>query len=89
LLADIHLHEPGYHRNGVKEFENLLRERPENAAAHRGLALDEIRNHHPELALRQLAVAEESDPNDWIAHYYHAHFAAGDAIAGKFARRGT
>ena len=72
LFADIHLHEPGYHRVGAKELQDILRDAPATAAAHRAMALDDVRNHHPELALRQLAVAEEQDPNDWLAHYYHA-----------------
>ncbi|HYL93569.1 MAG TPA: tetratricopeptide repeat protein [Alphaproteobacteria bacterium] len=72
ILADVHLHEPGYHPRAVKEFGEILQQDPGNTVALRGLALDKFRNRDANGALELLRQAVERNPDDWLAHYYRA-----------------
>ena len=71
-FADAHLHDPGYRRQAVQEFTEILRNNPDNPEAHRGLAQSALRNHDYPAAIAELKKAAEKSPDDWKAHYYWA-----------------
>ncbi|HXB21980.1 MAG TPA: tetratricopeptide repeat protein, partial [Candidatus Solibacter sp.] len=71
-LADVHLHEPGYHAKAVKEFEALLIKDPLSTGAHRGLGLDSLRHRNLDAAEANFRKAIEVDPKNWLGHYYLA-----------------
>ena len=72
MLADVHLHETGYEEQGISEFQKILKEDPENAAAHRGLGYAYFNRHDFNLAMPHLDKAAEKNPKDWQVHYYEA-----------------
>ncbi|HMF92182.1 MAG TPA: tetratricopeptide repeat protein [Candidatus Angelobacter sp.] len=72
MLADVHLHEPGYHKTAVKELNGVLEKDPGNSAALRGLALDKYRKFDIDGAMDLLRQALKRNPDDWLAHYYRA-----------------
>src|SRR5205807_5336853 len=43
ILADVHLHEPGYHTRAMKEFAAILAREPQSTGTQRGLGLDRLR----------------------------------------------
>jgi tetratricopeptide (TPR) repeat protein len=71
-LADVHLHEPGYHTKAIKEFETLLVKDPLNTTAFRGLGLDSLRHGDLAGAEKHFQKAIEVDPKNWLSHYYMA-----------------
>ena len=70
MLADVHLHEPGYHAKAVKEFEAILAKEPLSTGAQRGLGLDSLRHRNLDAAEKYLRKAIEGDPKNWLSHYY-------------------
>src|ERR1700694_4464712 len=72
ILADVHVHEHDYEERGISEFQKMLKEDPENAAAHRGLGYAYYHRHDFEVAMPHLDKAAEKNPQDWQVHYYEA-----------------
>jgi tetratricopeptide (TPR) repeat protein len=72
MLADVHLHEPGYHAKAAKEFEAILAKEPLSTGAHRGLGLDSLRHHDLDRAETHFRKAIAVDPKNWLSHYYLA-----------------
>jgi hypothetical protein len=72
ILADVHLHEPGYHTKAAKEFEAILAKEPLSTGARRGLGLDSLRHHNLDAAEAHFRKAIEGDPKNWLSHYYLA-----------------
>ncbi|HEV3042142.1 MAG TPA: tetratricopeptide repeat protein [Candidatus Angelobacter sp.] len=72
ILADVHLHEPGYHAIAVKEFEAILAKEPRSTGAQRGLGLDSLRHRNLDAAEKYFRKAIEGDPKNWLGHYYLA-----------------
>jgi hypothetical protein len=72
ILADFHLHEPGYHFKAVKEFEAILIKDPLSTGAQRGLGLDSLRHRNLDAAEAHFRKAIEVDPKNWLSHYYLA-----------------
>jgi len=72
MLADVHLHQHDYEEQGVREFQEILKRDPENAAAHRGLGHAYFNRNNFDEAMPHLEKAAEKDPKDWQVHYYQA-----------------
>jgi tetratricopeptide (TPR) repeat protein len=72
MLADVHLHEPGYHAKAVKEFEAILAKEPLSTGAQRGLGLDSLRHRNLDTAEKNFRKAIAGDPRNWLGHYYLA-----------------
>lgn len=83
-LAGVHAHQAGYVQQAIKEFQEILGQDPDNAAAHRDLGYIYYYQHDAEAALPHLQKAAEKAPNDWRVHYFWAEMAAqrnDDALA--------
>ncbi|HEY6253078.1 MAG TPA: tetratricopeptide repeat protein [Candidatus Angelobacter sp.] len=83
-LAGIHAHQSGYVQQAIKEFQEILQQDPNNAAAHRDLGYIYYYQHDSDAALPHLQKAAASAPNDWRVHFFWAELAAAkydDALA--------
>ena len=83
-LAGVHAHQIGYEQQAIKELQELLRQDPGNAAAHRELGYIYYHQHNSDAALAHLQKAAEKSPDDWLVHFFWAELAAGksdDALA--------
>ena len=83
-LAGVHAHQAGYLERAIKEFQEILQQDPDNAAAHRDLGYIYYYQHDSEAALPHLRKAAEKAPNDWRVHFFWAELAAAkndDALA--------
>jgi tetratricopeptide (TPR) repeat protein len=76
VLADVHSHQPDYRRRSIEEFQEILRQDPENTTAHRGLGYALFHEHNTEAAIPHLRKAAEKSPDDWLIHYYWASLMA-------------
>ncbi len=72
ILADVHLHEPGYHARAAKEFEAILAKEPLSTGARRGLGLDRLRHRDLDAAETHFRKAIAEDATSWLGHYYLA-----------------
>lgn len=72
VFADLHLHSPGYLDQAIREFEEVLRLAPKNAAAHRGLGYAYLSQQQFAKATEHFSQAAAADANDPRAHYYLA-----------------
>ena len=84
VLAGLHSHQPDHVEQAIGELREILRQDPENAAAHRDLGYIYYYQHNPAAAMPHLQKAAERNPNDWRVHYFWAEMAAqtyDDALA--------
>ncbi len=72
ILADLHLHEPDYQQQAVKEFKAVLKLDSENVIAHRGLGYGFLRSGEFDEAMAHFQKAAEKDARDPMVHYYWA-----------------
>lgn len=85
-LAGVHAHQSGYEEQAIRELQDILKQDPDNAAAHRDLGYIYYQQHNSQAALTHLEKALEKAPDDWRVHYLWAELAAGksdDALAPK------
>jgi tetratricopeptide (TPR) repeat protein len=72
VVADIHLHSPDYHEKAVDEFQEILKEEPNNAAACRGLGYAYLQKQDFGRAGEYFKRAAQGDSKDPRVHYYSA-----------------
>jgi Flp pilus assembly protein TadD len=72
VLADIHLHSPGYRERAVVEFQDILKSDPKNAAACRGLGYAYLQKQDFTEAAGYFGRASQLDSEDPRVHYYNA-----------------
>lgn len=72
ILADVHLHSIDYQQKAVEEFQDVLKEDPNNAAAYRGLGYAYLRNKDFDRAADCFRHAAALDSKDPRVHYYSA-----------------
>ncbi|HEY6349419.1 MAG TPA: tetratricopeptide repeat protein [Candidatus Angelobacter sp.] len=75
-LAGVHAHQSGYLQQAIREFQEILQQDPDNAAAHRDLGYLYYYQHDSEAALPHLQKAAEKAPTDWRVHFFWAELAA-------------
>ena len=69
-IADIHVHSPDYQDKARTEFEEILKEDPQNAGALRGLGYVYLRKRDREQARDYFQKAVERDATDpWVLYY--------------------
>lgn len=71
-FADIHLHEHDYEEQGIREFQDILRQDPGNFAAHRGLGYAYFNRHDFDAAMSHLDQAAGKNSEDWQVYYYQS-----------------
>jgi len=84
VLAGLHSHQPDYLPVAIKEFQEILRQDPENGTAHRDLGYIYYYQHNADAALPHLEKAAQQNPDDWRVHYFWAEMTAqknDDALA--------
>lgn len=84
ILAGLHAHQPDYQEQAMSELQSILRQDPDNAAAHRDLGYIYYQRHDPDAALPHLKKAAERSPDDWRVHFFWAEASAqkyDDALA--------
>jgi tetratricopeptide (TPR) repeat protein len=72
VIADIHLHSQDYHDKATAEFEQILKQDPNNAAAARGLGYAYLQSRDfvkAEECFKRAAAEDSKDPR---VHYYAA-----------------
>lgn len=72
ILADIHLHSLDYHDKAIQEFQEVLKEDPNNAAAYRGLGYAYLRDKDFDKAADCFHRAAALNSKDPRVHYYSA-----------------
>jgi tetratricopeptide (TPR) repeat protein len=72
VLADIDAHSPDYQARALGEFEAVLKNDPNNAAALRGMGFVYLRAHDSEHAGEFFRRAAARDTKDPRVHYYNA-----------------
>jgi tetratricopeptide (TPR) repeat protein len=72
ILADIHLHSIDYHDKAIVEFQEVLKEDQNNAAAYRGLGYAYLKKRDFEQAAEYFHHAVQLDSKDPRVHYYSA-----------------
>jgi len=72
VMADMHLHSTDYQERAVQEFQDILREEPNNAGALRGLGYASLRRRDFAHAQEYFRKAAELDSKDPRVHYYSA-----------------
>ncbi len=72
MIADLHLHSPDYQEQAVTEFEAVLQEDGNNAAAHRGLGYAYLRKNQMDKAREHFSRAASLNSTDARVHYYSA-----------------
>jgi len=72
ILADIHLHSLDYRDKAIEEFQNILKEEPNNSAACRGLGYAYLQKQDFEQAGEYFKKASAADSKDPRVHYYSA-----------------
>jgi len=81
ILADAHLHSPGYTEKAVSEFQQILSADPDNAAAHRGLGYVYLLQNDFRKAAQHLERAAALDSKNPRVHYYSAYLMHREAAA--------
>jgi tetratricopeptide (TPR) repeat protein len=72
VIADIHLHSLDYHDKAAAEFEAILKQDPNNAAAERGLGYIYLRARKFSEAQEYFQRAAKTNSTDSRVHYYSA-----------------
>lgn len=72
IFAAIHLHEHDYEEQGIREFQDILKQDPGNFAAHRGLGYAYFNRHDFDASMSHLDQAAQKNPDDWQVYYYQA-----------------
>jgi tetratricopeptide (TPR) repeat protein len=72
VVADIHLHSPDYREQAIKDFQEILKEEPDNAAACRGLGYAYLQKQDFIQAGEYFKRAAKEDSRDPRVHYYSA-----------------
>lgn len=76
VLAGLHAHQPDYQEQAIGEFQAILQQEPDSAAAHRDLGYIYYQRHDPDSALPHLRKAAEKSPDDWRVHFFWAEASA-------------
>lgn len=69
-VADIHAHSRDYREQAVREFEEVLKSDPNNAAACRGMGFVYLQRRDFDQAREYFQRAAKADPKDPRVHYY-------------------
>ncbi|MGH9492214.1 MAG: tetratricopeptide repeat protein [Terriglobales bacterium] len=72
VLADLHLHSPGYTEQAIREFQEVLALSPNHAAAHCGLGYAYLSKQQLGQAGEHFRQAAAVDSSDARVHYYFA-----------------
>lgn len=72
VLADLHLHSPGYLDQAIREFQEALALSPNHAAAHRGMGSAYLSKQQFGPAGEHFRQAATVDSSDASVHYYFA-----------------
>jgi len=72
VFADLHLHSPDYSDTGMQEFQEILKQQPDNQAALRGLGYGYLRKRDFQKAGEFFGKAAQADSNDPRVLYYSA-----------------
>jgi len=72
LMADIHAHSPDYKEHALAEFQEILKDEPNNAWALRGAGFAAMERRNFELATGYLRRAVELSSKDARVHLYYA-----------------
>jgi tetratricopeptide (TPR) repeat protein len=72
VVADIHLHSRDYHEKAIAEFQDILKEEPNHAAACRGLGYAYLQKQDFQQAGEYFKRAAQADSKDPRVHYYSA-----------------
>ena len=72
VFADLHLHSPDYSDTGMQEFQEILKQQPDNQAALRGLGYGYLRKRDFQKADEFFGKAAQADSNDPRVLYYSA-----------------
>ncbi len=72
VLADVHLHSPDHADAAMQEFQDILKQQPDNQAALRGLGYAYLRKHDLKQAGEYFDQAVQADSNDARVLYYSA-----------------
>ncbi|MGA9527760.1 MAG: tetratricopeptide repeat protein [Terriglobales bacterium] len=72
LLADIHAHSPDYKDKALAEFQDVLKNDPDNAAALRGAGFASLQEKDYQRAGEYLRRATQLDSKDARVHFYYA-----------------
>ncbi len=90
-LADVRLHSPDHRAEAAKEYEQILAEKPNTSAAHRGLGYAYLYDGDFERALDHFHQAAQLSTTDPRAYYFSAlvmarrSMATGKSVAGNVA----
>lgn len=72
VMADAHLHLPQYRDKAVTEFQEILKDHPDNAAANRGLGYAYLQKSDFRQAAEYFHRASQLNSRDPRVHYYSA-----------------
>ena len=72
VMADVHLHSPDYGDVAMQEFQDILKQQPDNQAALRGLGYAYLRKRDFRQAADYFDKAVQADTNDPRVLYYSA-----------------
>ena len=80
-LADVHFHSPDHRAEAAREYEQILAEKPDNSAAHRGLGYSYLSNNDWDKALEQFHQAARLSSTDPRVYYFSALVIARRSLA--------
>jgi Flp pilus assembly protein TadD len=83
VMADMHQHSPDYPDKAMTEFEEVLKQQPDNAAALRGVGYGYLIKQDYEHAGEYFKKAAEHDSNDPRVLYYSAMLAQRETGSGE------
>lgn len=72
VMADVHLHLPQYKDKAITEFQEILKDHPDNAAANRGLGYAFLQKRDFRQAADYFHRASQLNSRDPRVHYYSA-----------------
>ena len=80
VLADLHYHLKDYREQGIKEFEALIKQQPDNFVANRSLGYAYLRQNRFDEAAACFRRAAAQDSKDAQVHYYSVLLASRQAM---------
>ena len=80
VLADLHYHLKDYREQGIKEFEALIKQQPDNLVANRSLGYAYLRQNRFDEAAACFRRAAAQDSKDARVHYYAVLLASRQAM---------
>src|SRR5262249_33192823 len=72
VMADVHLHSLQYQDKAISEFQEILKDHPDNAAANRGLGYAYLQKRDFRQAADYFHRASQLNSKDPRVHYYSA-----------------